>query len=864
MPEALNDEALQYLLNKNVAVETATAAQLSDAVAYGDCYKWYIENQKVMPNTADLASAIFIQKYALHDNSGICLEQTPEDMWDRIAKVLAEEEVKTNPDISKTYDFWFTQFRDILTNWKYTPQGSGLYSLGNPYVKASASNCFILEKISDNLDSIFDTAKNMAKIYAARGGCGINLSNLRPSGSQTNNAAKSSTGAYSFCDFFSHVTAAIGQSGRRGALMCCLEVHHPDIFNFIQMKQDLDKQWFFNELSESGIDINNWKYSSIADRLKSTSHANVSVLVDNTFINAVENDLDYELWYEFENNQYPRISKTVKAKDIWSKLIEGATNSAEPGIINFELVKKESPADCYSEITDYIIIDPITNTTKNVSYSFETVGFNPCAEVPASRDDSCCLGTHNLTAFVISPYKDNATFHYTEFERVVKLSTRAQDNIKNIDIMLLPLEGLRNSAILGRRIGMGCTGLADTLAMLGLRYDSEEAIETSRRIYELLRDSVYASSEQLAIEKGAFPAYDATKENGHVFLSRLPKELQNKPRRNIACLTSAPNGSMSILMRNTSSGLEPVFETEEYTRNVKKPGTNDFVQFKVKHQAIEDCINAGGDPSVFVKAGNINGDMRIKLQATIQLYIDHAISSTINLPKGTTQETVGKLYMSAFKAGCKGLTVYVDECRSGVLNVIKEEPKNKPNKSIERPKTTDVDIFKTRYKEKSYMILVGKADNIPCEIFGGEESGLSLPTKYKSATLTKKSRGHYTLQIQLSDDPEDILKVNNLGNLFPAGDVITIARMISMSLRNGIAVSEIVEQLAKSGSSLYDAPTVFARVLKNYISDEEVIAKEKAKNKPCPECGSELLYKRESGCLTEVCSSCNYSNSKCG
>ena len=451
-----------------------------------------------------------------------------------------------------------------------------------------------------------------------------------------------------------------------------------------------------------------------------------------------------------------------------------------------------------------------------------------------------------------------------EFERVIRLSTRAQDNIKNIDIMLLPLEGLRDSATLGRRIGMGCTGLADALAMLGLRYDSEEAIEASRRIYEVLRDTVYASSIQLAIEKGAFPAYDINKEKGHVFLSRLPEELQNKPRRNIACLTSAPNGSMSILMRNTSSGIEPVFETEEYTRNVKKPGTNDFVQFKVKHQAIEDCNNAGGDSSVFIKAGDINGNMRIKLQSIIQQYIDHAISSTINLPKGTTQETVSELYLKAFKSGCKGMTVYVDECRTGVLNAIKEESKNKLHSIIERPKTTNIDIFKTRYKDKNYMILVGKVDNKPIEVFGGEESGLSLPTKYASATLSKKSRGQYSLVIQLSNDPEDVMKVNNISNLFPAGDVITITRMISMSLRNGIAVSEIVEQLAKSGSSLYDAPTVFARVLKNYISDEEVISKEKAKNKPCPECGSELNYKRESGCLTEVCSSCNYSNSKCG
>jgi len=1196
MTDLLNKEALQYLVSKNISPESASEAQLSDAKAYSNCYNWYIETQKVLPNTADLASSIFVQKYALHNTVGICLEQTPEMMWDRIANVLADEEIATNL-VNTDRSYWFKQFREILTNWKYSPQGSGLYALGNPYVKASASNCFVVNSPSDSLESIFDTAKDMARIYAARGGCGTNISNLRPFGATTNNAAKSSTGAASFMDFFSHVTSTIGQAGRRGALMLCMEVHHPDIFRFIEMKQDLDKQWFFEELAESGVNINDWKYSSIADRLKSTSHANVSVLIDNQFINAVENDLDYELYYEFENNQYPRISQWVKARDIWDKLIEGATNSAEPGIINMELIRKESPADCYSEPTDYIIGD------KKVTYSFKTTATNPCisgnsyvltdsgykqvntllntswkatingnnydasafwetgykqiynvtlangttikatldhklqliddswvtvedslnkilknnvvetynvldissddfksgwlvgsivgdgyytttsgsavmywgkcanelaeyantclnrtttltktenkikirtntindllssiieidtkeikpaiyskskefisgflsglfdadgsvqgtalkgysvrlsqskisliehcqrllhmlgvsskvcknrrlenekywaqgnkiyiskaqhellisssnllsfnsaihfittykynklntiientnfymskpktkvisivlsgvepvydctvdtvhcfdlngiiahncGELPLSPGDSCCLGTHNLPAFVINPFKDNAKFDWAGFEKVVMLSTRAQDNIKGIDIGLVPLEINKVSAILGRRIGMGCNGLSDCLAMLGIRYDSDKAIEVSGRIYELLRNTVYASSIQLAEEKGAFPIYNAEKEKNNPFLLRLPKELQNKPRRNIACLTNAPNGSMSIEMNGSSSGIEPVFETDEYMRNVKRSGTNDFVQFKVRHQAIEDCVNAGGNPNIFVKANDVSGEMRIKLQATIQKYIDHAISVTTNLPQGTTQEVVGSLYLKAFKAGCKGFTVYVDGCRTGVLNTIKTEPK--VHKVTDRPKTTDVDVFKTKYKDRSYMILVGKIKGVPCEIFGGEETGLSLPTKYKSATLTKKSRGHYTLNIQLSEDPEDILKVNNLGNLFPAGDVITIARMISLSLRNGIPISEIVEQLAKSGSTLYDAPTVFARVLKNYIPDEEIISKEKAKNKPCPECGSELNYKRESGCLTEICSSCSYTNSKCG
>ena len=1621
MIETLNKASLQYLENKYISLETATPQQLSDAEAYGACFDWYIEKRHVLPNTADLASNIFVQKYALHDNDGICLEKTPEDMWNRIAKALAEEEVITNPT-NPDFNYWFKVFRQLLENWKYTPQGSGLYVLGNTYVKASASNCFVVSTPEDNLESIFDTAKMMARIYAARGGCGVNISGLRPAGSRTNNAAKTSTGASSFMDFYSHVTSTIGQcieetqivltkrgniaikdvmagdlvwtkrgwignletinngikpvyrlttkrgyeilatnnhvfvgtnqdgfdlneiqlgdfsigdtivmmpgtptndiqyvklntsvsynqghgavtggnrlneaitlpdelteelayfigysfgdgyveldnynevkeislacshahpaiqtkleaisnnlfsyspsirqrkgercadvrlfskklglylaqngllkqkagilempelvkqsktsvqmafisgyfdadgyasgakkgyviasicmsmlkniqqmlmsagivshittekrngleetknwqdlhslfitgaysqklavsllsesvkvsnkafiakrdtlltpfnaksygvkynnfsyvpdnsqylsartfsmlqeaneisdeilisdevasvelvgdatvydlrlesehlyscqgfnlhnSGRRGALMECIEVRHPDIFSFIEMKQDLDKQWFFNDLKDAGVNINDWKYSSIADRLKSTSHANVSVLIDNKFIEAVENDEDYELWYEFDNNQYPRISKFVKARDIWNKLIEGATNSAEPGILNMELIRKESPADCYSDIEEYTIYDSVEGKSKKVKYSFKTHATNPCVsydsyvltnlgyrqvsdlldtpwiavvnnkeynatpfwktgdkevfeilladgskikttadhklmlmdgswcnasdclgkklmpnnvesyiagitnkefqsgwlvgsilgdgyytsksgsavmfwgnerntiatyansclerntevaqtntiikirtntinkllgeileintkeiksaiytkskefisgflsgildsdgsvqgtatkgysvriaqsnvtmlkhcqrlfsmlgvsstvyenrrleqtkywkqgnkeytskaqhelviassnliklqkatqfitldkniklatiiettnfynkipstkvisivstgiesvydctvdiihqfdlngiiahncgELPLSVGDSCCLGTHNLPAFVINPYKDNAKFDWVGFAETVKLSTRAQDNIKNIDIRLVPLVVNRVSAILGRRIGLGCTGLSDALAMLGLRYDTEEAIKVSERIYATLRDSVYAASIQLAEEKGAFPIYDAKKEINNPFLKRLPKELQGKPRRNIACLTNAPNGSMSILMDNTASGIEPCFDTAEYTRNVKKPGTNDFIQFKVQHQAYSDCITAGGNTACFVKANDIDGMMRIKLQSTLQKYIDHAISVTTNLPAGTTQEHVGNLYLQAFKSGCKGFTVYVDGCRTGVLNSIKEDVA-KTHKVVERPKTTDVDIFKTKYKEKNYMILVGKTNNGPIEVFGGEEAeGLSLPTKYKKAELTKKSRGHYTLTVQLSEDPEDILKINNVGNRFPAQDVITLTRMISLSLRNGVSVSDICEQLQKSATGLYDAPAVFARVLKNYISDEEVAAR--MKNKPCPDCGKELKAKRESGCIVEYCESCAYVNSKC-
>jgi ribonucleoside-diphosphate reductase alpha chain len=870
----LTEIGISFLTGSGVTVDTASASDLSKALAYQTCYNWYIENQKVLPENAALASKVWVQKYCLIDENGLCVEKDPSQMWKRIAITLAEVEVATNP-VNKNFDYWENYFMTGLNNYGYSPQGSGLYSLGNPYVRASSSNCFVLPPPTDSLEGIFETAKNTAKIYAARGGVGFNLSGLRPRKAKTANAAKTSTGAVSFMDFYSYVTGMIGQEGRRGAEMLSMSVSHPDIFAFIDEKRDLDKQSFFEELAITGIDINDYKWSAIADRLKSTSHANVSVMINDHFMNCVKNDLDYELRFDFENNLYPSITKTVKATDIWNKLMKSAWESAEPGILNWDHITRECPADQYGENTIYDWIDPVNNPEagdhghRKSLYSFRTVGVNPCAEETLSAFDSCNLGIFNLPSFVINPYKDNAKFDWERYEEVIKLGIRAQDNIKEWDLPRLPLEGNRMAGVLGRRISVGNTGLADCLAALGLQYDSDKGLDVAEKIYEFLANTAYQASAVLASEKGAFPAFNLEKHLNSPFIQRLNKTtltlIKKHGLRNIGLLTQAPAGSMSILFRNCSSGIEPVFMLN-YLRNVKKPGTKDFEQHTINHQAVEDCFQAGGKAEWFVPASQIDYSKRIQMQSRIQKHIDHSISSTINLPNSVTVEEVSKIYMEAYDAGLKGITVYRDGCRTGVLvSAEKKIQAHRPGQVIERPKTTDVDIFKTKYKEKNYMILVGKVENgHPIEIFGGLEDGLSLPTSYKSATLTKKSRGHYSLTVQLSDDEEDILKVNNVGNRFPAQDIMTLTRMISLSLRNGISVSDIVEQLNKATTALYDAPAVFARVLKQYITDEEVITKEKAKGKLCPECGAALEYKRESGCVTELCSSCTYSNSKCG
>ena len=871
----MTEQALNFLTSLGISKDTANAAQLSDAQSYQTAYDWYVTVQKVLPENAALAAKVWVQKYALHNEDNICMESTPEDMWDRLAEELATVEVATN-SLEKDHDYWKNYFREGLQDYAYSPQGSGLYSLGNPYVKASSSNCFVLPPPTDSLEGIFEAGKNSAKIYASRGGVGFNLSKLRPRKAKTANAAKTSTGAVSFMDFYSYITGMIGQEGRRGAEMLSMEVSHPDIFDFITEKRDADKQGFFNELSEAGIDINDYRYSAIADRLKSTSHANVSVMINDHFMDCVKNDLDYELRFDFENDLYPPIVKVVKATTIWNELMKSAWESAEPGILNWDHILRECPADQYAEEQVYSWTDPCAaisgdatySQAKMTNYSFRTVGVNPCAEETLSAYDSCNLGIFNLPVFVIQSYKDNAKFDWDRYRAVIQLGIRAQDNIKEWDIPRLPLEGNRMAGILGRRISVGNTGLADCLAALNLRYDSAEGIAMAEKIYDFMANTAYQESAILSAEKGSFPAFNLEKHLNSPFIQRLwPETLKMIKRsglRNIGLLTQAPAGSMSILFRNCTSGIEPVFMTS-YTRNVKKPGTKDFEQHIINHQGVEDCIQAGGNPDIYVPAASIDWSKRIQLQSAIQKHIDHSISSTINLPNSVTVEEVSKIYMEAYDAGLKGITVYRDGCRTGVLvSSEKKVEAHRAGQKLERPKTTDVTIHKTRYKDKSYMILVGKVDGLPCEVFGGEEAGLSLPTQYKSASLTKKSRGHYSLSVQLSEDEDDILKINNIGNLFPAGDVITVTRLISLSLRSGISIADIVEQLGKASSALYDSPAVFARVLKLYIPDEEVLTKERNKGKKCPECGEPLEYKRESGCVIEFCSSCNFVNSKCG
>lgn len=832
----------EYLISKGIDVTNPPESKLSDAKAYASCYHWYLDKMKVLPENASIAARVWVDKYALHDKKGICVEQTPEQMWDRIATALSSVEPK---DQSK----WQKAFRELQEGFGFTGQGSVLYSIGNPYTNSSSSNCFLTTSPDDSIEEIFDAAKRMARIFSRRGGAGICLDNLRPSGAPVNNAAKTTSGANSYMDFYSYVTGLIGQAGRRGALMITMSVSHPDIERFIEEKSDKKLDHFFNELAEVGIDINDMKYFGITSRLKSTTNANVSVVVTREFLTAVENDTDWELRFDFKDNIYPPITKTVRAKDIWDKITYAAWKSAEPGILNMTEIRENSPADSYSDLSD---LDFLSESDKK--YSFRTEGTNPCSELPLSFGDTCTLGS-----FFLPYYVKDGKFDFEAFKAKIVMGVRFMDNVKTYDYKHLPLPENEAPSRLGRRIGLGIHGLADCLAMLGFKYDTQGAIEAAEEIVETLKNTAYMASVELGKEKGVFPVFSWEKEKDNAFIKRLAPEVQEAikqhGRRNISMLTIAPTGSISILSRNCSSGIEPVFK-KSYLRNVKKQGSEEVDTFVIHHQALED------DPSleeVFVEANEVDPEQRIKMQAALQRHIDHAISSTLNLKAETTQEEVGNIYLHAFKAGLKGVTVYRDGSRAGILNAIK--PKQEAPKSLERPKTTDIKIHKVRYKNQNYMVLVGLLNGRPIEVFGGLEDGLSLPTKYHSASLTKKSRGHYSLVVQLSEDPEDVMKVNNVGARFPAEDIMTLTRLVSLNLRNGVAVGDIVDQLQKSAGGMFDAPAIFARVLKNYMTDNEV----QKLATVCPQCGGETEMKRESGCFVETCLnvSCGYVNSKC-
>jgi ribonucleoside-diphosphate reductase alpha chain len=787
-------------------------------------------------NGDDLATNVFMTKYCLRDKEGNFVEKNPDDMHRRIAKEFSriEEKFKGN---SLSED----EIYSYLKNFKYiVPQGSPMMGIGNDYVKVSLSNCVVVDSPSDNISSIVDTGKHLANLFKRRCGVGLDISNLRPENALVNNSARTTTGAWSFADFYSYVCRMIGQNGRRGALMISMDIRHPDIEKFIVMKQDLSK----------------------------VTGANISVKISDRFMEAVENNESFTLQYPIDAAD-PTHTKDVQAVELWNKIVETATQTAEPGLLMWDNIINNLPAECYRD------------------EGFQTLTTNPCGEIPLSAYDSCRLVSLNLKRLVRNPFSEKAVFDFNKLKEIVSVGMRLSDDLVELELEKLESikeacdteserelwNNLHRACVNGRRTGLGTHGLADAIARLGLAYDSDESIEIVEKIYETIRDIAYLESVYLAQERGAFPVFDWQKEKNNPYIKRLPKNLSEKietfGRRNISILTNAPTGSVSI-MSQTSSGLEPVFRNSYVRRRKLSHNEQDtepdfidnlgdrWLEYEVFHHNVREYLqmfNTDTPPGFFVESGDIDWTKRVEIQAVIQRSIDHSISSTINLPKGTDPSVVAEIYMKGWKRGLKGITVYVDGSRSGVL-VEKGKERFPHHTAPKRPLELPCNIHHTTIQGEKWVIMVGLMDGKPYEVMGGLSNLIEIPRAQAEGTLVKHPRktmnAIYDLQIGTNGDT---VIVKDLVKAFDNPNHSAFTRMISLALRTGANIQYVVEQLQKDrDADLFSFAKGVSRVLKGYI-----INGANASEKVCSECKAEGLVYME-GCVT--CKACGYA--KCG
>ena len=789
-------------------------------------------------NDDELATNVFMTKYCLRDNEGNFVEKTPDDMHKRLAAEFARIEDKfeagKNPYLTENeiYSF-FKDFKYIV------PQGSPMMGIGNNYVNVSLSNCVVVDSPADNISSIVDTGKHLANLFKRRCGVGLDISNLRPENALVNNSARTTTGAWSFADFYSYVCRMIGQNGRRGALMISMDIRHPDIEKFIAMKQDLTK----------------------------VTGANVSVKISDSFMTAVENKESFTLQFPIDSTT-PTHTAEIQAEELWDKIVESATATAEPGLLMWDNIINNLPAECYKD------------------KGFGTLTTNPCGEIPLSAYDSCRLVSLNLKHLVRNPFSDKATFDFNKLKEITAVGMRLSDDLVELELEKLERikevcdtesekelwENMHTACVNGRRTGLGTHGLADAIARLKLRYDSDAALEIIEKIYETIRDTAYLESVFLAQERGAFPIFDWSKEKENAYIKRLPKNLSEKietfGRRNISILTNAPTGSVSI-MSQTSSGLEPVFRNSYIRRRKLSHNEQDepadhiddlgdkWVEYQVFHHNVRQYLELFGEetpPPFFVESGEIDWTQRVKVQAAIQRSIDHSISSTINLPKGTSPAVVGEIYMEGWRLGLKGITVYVDGCRSGVLLQNKEifPHRSAPKRPLELPCT----IHRVTIQGEKWVIMVGLLDEKPYEVMGGLSNLIEIPRSREEGILVKNPRktmnAVYDLKIGKNGDT---LIVKDLVRVFDNPNHSAFTRMISLALRTGANIQYVVEQLQKDrDSDMFSFAKCVARVLKGYITNGS-----SASEKVCSECKGEGLVYME-GCVT--CKACGYA--KCG
>ena len=815
----------------------------------------------------DLAAKVWASKYALKDSYGKLYELTPDDMHRRLASEIHRIEKKyPNPVPAESIYEVFRDFRYII------PQGGPMTGIGNDFQVASLSNCFVIgnKGDSDSYGGIMKIDQEQVQLMKRRGGVGHDLSHIRPKGSPVLNSALTSTGVVPFMERYSNSTREVAQDGRRGALMLSISIRHPDAESFIDAKLETGK----------------------------VTGANVSVKITNDFMQAVVDGKSFRQQYPI-NSENPKYVKDIDAGKLWNKIVHNAWKSAEPGVLFWDTIRNESVPDCYADL------------------GYETVSTNPCGEIPLCPYDSCRLIAINLFSYVKKPFTPEAEFDFDLFRKHVHLSQRIMDDIidleqEKIDAIIAKIDAdpegeelklvernlwlnIRNKTGEGRRTGIGITAEGDMLAALGLRYGSDEATDFSVKVHRTLAVEAYRSSTMMASERGAFPIYSAEREKDNPFISRLREadpemvaEMEKNGRRNIALLTIAPTGSTS-LMSQTTSGIEPVFMP--FYKRRRKVNHNDkdvkvtfidevgdhWEEFTVFHHKFIDWMKVNGynyeevkemseaqineivalSPYFRATANDVDWVAKVRMQGAIQKWVDHSISVTINLPAEVKEELVSELYLTAWKEGCKGATVYRDGSRAGVLvSNSKEEKKN--NWSPLRPKVLEADVIRFQNNEEKWIAFVGIKDGVPYEIFTGlqDDEMFPIPKSIVKGKIIKNKddAGNSRYDFQYTDKYGYKNTLGGLSHMFKP-EFWNYARLISGVLRYGMPAKDVVELVSSmklDNESINTWKNGVERSLKRYIPNGT-----KAKGK-CDNCGSTNLVYQE-GCL--ICTDCG--TSKC-
>lgn len=838
--------------------------------AYGESLKYF--------DGDELAARVWVNKYAMKDSFGRIYEKSPEDMHWRIAKEIARIEKKYKNPMTEQEVF------DLLDHFRYiVPAGSPMTGIGNDHQVASLSNCFVigLDGDADSYGAIMRIDEEQVQLMKRRGGVGHDLSHIRPKGSPVNNSALTSTGLVPFMERYSNSTREVAQDGRRGALMLSVSIKHPDSEAFIDAKMTEGK----------------------------VTGANVSVKIDDEFMETAINDKPYTQQFPIDSDN-PKVKKEISARKLWEKIVHNAWKSAEPGVLFWDTILRESIPDCYADL------------------GFRTVSTNPCGEIPLCPYDSCRLLSINLYSYVVNPFTPNARFDFDKFKAHVRLAQRIMDDIVdlelekidkimekiNMDPQTMEVKGaeyhlwekIKDKSGKGRRTGVGITAEGDMLAAMGLRYGTQEATDFSVEVHKTLALSAYRSSVEMARERGAFSVFDASREKNNPFLLRIKEadpqlydDIMTYGRRNIACLTIAPTGTTS-LMTQTTSGIEPVFmpvykrrrkvnpnDTEVHVDFVDEVGDS-FEEYIVYHRKFLEWMKVNGydtekrytqeeidelvvkSPYYKATANDVDWLMKVKMQGAIQKWVDHSISVTVNLPNDVDEELVNRLYVEAWRSGCKGCTIYRDGSRAGVMiSVSGKDKKNDKHDNCPcanpevveiRPKELECDVVRFQNNKEKWVAFVGLLNGYPYEIFTGlqdDEEGIVLPKTVTKGKIIKQKNedGHSRYDFQFENKRGYKTTVEGLSEKFNP-EYWNYAKLISGVLRYRMPIGNVIKlvgSLQLKSESINTWKNGVERALKKYIVDGT-----EAKGQKCPVCGGTLVY--QEGCL--ICKNCGAS--RCG